>query len=140
MWPFKKKQPKPSVSDNSRYQANPSYVFFENYVLDVLGKLPPEKSASIQAMNLQKIFSARASEWREVLREVLHLSETIDIAILDLWVRNRACHGETDQDYFAYAQNFVDHYTARDSKVDVWPDGTLEAAKERIRQYQSNGA
>lgn len=140
MWPFQKKQTKPSVFDNPRYKANPIYLFFEAYILDVIGKLPPEKSASIQAMNLQQTFSTKATEWRDILREVLHLSETIDIAILDLWIRNRTCYDDTNQGYYAYAQDFTDRFMADDSKVDVWPDGALSAAKERINQHQSNDA
>lgn len=136
MWPFKKKQSKSSALDNPRYKANPIYLFFESYILDVLGKLSPEKSSSIQAMDLQRTFSTEASEWRDVLREVLHLSDTIHIAILDLWVRNHACYDQTNEGYLAFAQDFTDHYVADGSKIDVWPAGALDAAKERIKQHQ----
>ncbi|MDZ4401048.1 hypothetical protein [Prosthecobacter sp.] len=137
MWPFKNKQPKKSVFDNPRYKENPIYLFFEDYILDVMGHLPSDKIDSIQAMNLQKIFSTQSSQWRDVIREVLHLSATIDIAILDLWIRNQSCYDDTNQGYLAFAQDFTDRYMADDSKIDVWPDGALETAKERIKQYQS---
>ena len=136
MWPFKKKQPKPSVRENTRYKDNPIYLFFEDYILDVIGKLPTDMSASTQSMNLQQTFSTQTSEWRDVVRDVLQLSQTIDIAILDLWVRNRTGYDDTNQGYLAFAQDFTDKYMEDDSVIDVWADGALEAAKERIKQSQ----
>ena len=127
----------PSVFDLPRYQENPIYLFFEHYILDIIGKLPAAKSESMQSMNLQQVFSTQANEWRKVVREVLHLSGTIDIAILDLWIRNQNCYDDTAEGHLAFAQDFTDHYMADDSKIDTWPAGTLEAAQERIQQYQS---
>ena len=75
--------------EQPRYKQNPIYLFFESFVLDTIGYLPRERSTGIQSMNLQKVFKTRAVEWHAVLREKLHLSETIDIAILDLWYRNQ---------------------------------------------------
>ena len=128
-----------SLQDHPRYGQNPIYLFFENYIQDVIGYLPKEKSTSIQEMNIQKIFNTKASEWHEVLEESLHLSKTIDIAILDLWYRNReefkTDTGEYDPAWFS--QIFTDEYMKEGSQVDIWPEGALDEAKQRIKQAQS---
>jgi len=135
MWPFTKKQPeKRTAFDNPRYAENPIYLFAELYVLDTIGHMPPEKNP--QDMNLQSVFNTKASEWRDVIAEVLHFSETINIAILDLWHRNK--HHYNDPWHFA--QDFIDKYNEDDSKVDVWPEGTLEAARSRIAAAQAEDA
>jgi hypothetical protein len=135
MWPFRKK-PTASAPVTSRYKDNPINIFFEDLILDVLGQLPAERSSVVQALNLQKVFSTQESEWKAVIRETLHLSETFDIAVLDLWIRNREHYAETAEGYRAFAQNFADMYMVDDSRVDVWPDGALSAAKDRIRKFK----
>ncbi|HEX7641375.1 MAG TPA: hypothetical protein VF472_04090 [Burkholderiaceae bacterium] len=125
-----------------RYKENPVYLFFENYILDVVGQLPPEKSKAIQAMNLQKVFKTNATEWHASLREVLGLSPTIDIAILDLWYRNQDIAFAKGIKYPAeqFAINFTDEYMKDGSQVDVWPPGALEAAKQRIEAHKARNA
>ena len=135
MWPFKKK-PAVSVLELPRYKEKPINLLFEDFIMQVIGHMPPGREEVVQGMNLQKVFSTKASEWREVIRETLGLSETIEIAIMDLWIRNQSCYFDTAEGYRAFAQDFADKYLADDSKVDVWPDGALAAAKERISQFK----
>ena len=139
MWPFSKKPMPATISKHPRYANQPINLLFEAFVLDVIGQLPAAKRQTLQAMNLQKVFSTQASEWRAVLRDTLHLSDTIEVAILDLWYRNRKALREQGQDYdpVAFSQDFADNYFADDSKVDVWPEGALDAAKKRIVDYQA---
>lgn len=128
-----------SIEEHPRYGENPIYIFFEGYIQDVIGHLSQEKSESFQSMNLQSVFNTNSSEWREVIAEVLNLSETIDIAILDLWYRNReqfkTDSGEYDPEWFS--EIFTDEYMKEGSKVDVWSQGTLDAAKLRIKEAES---
>lgn len=42
--------------EQQRYKQNPVYIVFESYILDVIGHLPPDKSKTIQSMNLRKVF------------------------------------------------------------------------------------
>lgn len=121
----------------SRYDVNPIYRFFEWYILDVIGKLPRDKADSIQTLDLQKIFKATATDWRHVVGEVLALSETIDVAILDLWIRNGEHYDNNNEGYQAYAQDFTDNYMKEESKIDVWssPDA-LQVAKVRIQAFR----
>ncbi len=142
--------PLPAIAQNQgmnvlaqpRYRANPVYLFFENYILDVIGYLPPEKSKAIQAMNLQKIFKTKATEWHDSLREVLGLSSTIDIAILDLWFRNQDIALAKGIKYAPeqFAMNFADEYMKEGSQVDVCPPGALEAARKRIEAHLAREA
>jgi hypothetical protein len=127
----------PAISP--RYKDKPIYLLFEHYIMDVVGQLPPEKSASIQAMNLQKVFNTKASEWHASLREALALSQTIDIAILDLWYRNQDIAQSKGIEYPSrqFAMDFTDEYFKDGSQVDVWPPGALEAAKQRIAIHRN---
>jgi len=123
-----------SALEHPRYKQNPIYLFFESFVLDTIGHLPDDRSRAIQAMNLQRVFKTSAVEWHAVLRETLHLSETIEIAILDLWYRNQDIARGKGVTYSPeqFAVNFTDEYMKDGSQVDVWPPGALEAAKQRI--------
>jgi hypothetical protein len=135
------KKPLPDESgnplSNPQYANNPIALFFESYVLDVLGQLPTERSNKFQSMNLQKVFKTEASEWRDVIRETLHLTPTIDIAILDLWYTNQELARQRKVEYTApaFAQDFSDQYQRDDSKVDVWTPEALEAAKARVAVF-----
>lgn len=122
-----------------RYRHSPVDFFFEQYILDVVGELPVARSHEIQAMNLQKIFKTRSNDWRHSVRDVLHLSETIDIAILDLWYRNQDIARAQRVKYAPqqFAMDFVDEYMKDGSRVDVWAPGALVAAKARIAQQRA---
>jgi len=134
------KAKKMSALDQPRYKENPIYLFFESYIQDVIGHLPEAKAKGIQEMNLQKVFNTKGEDWREVIRETLHLSDTIDVAIKDLWYKNRkhfkGVDGRIDPIWFS--QVFTDKYMAEETKVDVWGPGELDAAKERIRVAEQN--
>ena len=139
MWPFTKKPKPATISEHPRYAKQPINLLFEAFVLDVIGHLLDAKRQTLQAMNLQKVFNTQASEWRAVLRETLHLSDTIEIAIPDLWYRNREVSRKQGEEYepVTFSQDFADNYLAAESKVDVWPEGCLDAAKKRIAEYRA---
>ena len=125
--------------DHPRYKANPIYLIFECYIEDAIGHLPEIKSKTLQEMNLQKVFKTKASDWKAVIRETLHLSRTIDIAIQDHWYQNRE-HFKNDEgrpDSYLFSQVFTDDFMADGSKIDVWPPGALDAAKVRIRRAKA---
>ena len=135
MWTFKKTQSPPPI-DPRRYQTNPINLFFEDLILDIVERLPADRSSKIDAMNLHKVFSTKSNAWRDVIRETLHLSGTFDYAVWDLWVRNRGQYPKNADGDRSFAQNFADMYMADDSKIDVWPEGALEAAKSRINKFR----
>jgi len=123
---------------DARYQETPVYLFFEKYVLDVIGKLPQDKIEILQQINLQATFGTNSSEWKDVIREVLKLSTTIDVAILSQWYKKGEIAQEQgnalDPDLFS--KEFVDAYFEENSVIDVWTEKTLTAAKEFIYENQ----
>ncbi len=136
MWPFTKTRTKPIERPKSaeRYAKAPFNIFFEGYVLDVIGELPESEDVKFERLGLQKVLGTQAHAWREVVREAQHLSETFDIAVLDLWFRNRENAAREGQELEPrlFAQLFVDNYLEPDSQVDAWPPGALDAAHARI--------
>ena len=73
-----------------------------------------------------------------MIRETLHLSDTIDIAIQDLWYQNRGAFMDNKGqfDTYLFSQVFTNEFMEDGSMLDVWPPGELDAAKERIRCAQ----
>ena len=141
MWPFQKKNDLQLVIDNSRYKEKPVLLLFEIFVLDVIGRLTRGKRKSINDLNIKKIFSTKAEHWKPALREVLQLSNTIETAILNIWTGKIADNDDSDAnlDIEQFSRDFTDLYFAENSQVDVWADGTLEKAQERISDYKKRG-
>jgi len=123
---------------DARYQKTPVYLFFEKYVLDIIGELPDDKEAILQQINLQSTFNTKQSAWKDVIREVLHLSSTIDIAILFQWYKTVEEHQAqgigADSEIFCI--KFVDAYFEENSDIDVWTENTLSDAKTFILENQ----
>ncbi|MDH5257075.1 MAG: hypothetical protein OEX07_03675 [Gammaproteobacteria bacterium] len=121
-----------------RYKDTPVYLFFEKYILNVIGCLPEDKQDILQNINLQEIFNSQSSNWRNVVREVLHLSSTIDLAIMYQWhlyLDNAQSHG-LELDPIAFSQLFVDEYFSDNSSIDVWTEETLMDAKQFVQENQ----
>jgi len=127
-----------SPLDHPRYKENPIYLIFECYIEDTIGHLPEEKTQTLKEMNLQKVFKTNATDWRAVIRETLHLSATIDIAIQDLWYQNRDefIDNKGRADTYLFSQVFTNKFMEDGSMLDVWPPGALDAARKRIRRAQ----
>jgi len=121
-----------NVLELPRYQSNPTYLFFETYVLDVIGALPDD--TRIRSDDVARVFGEDSGGWREALQSALRLSSTIEVAILDHWYRHAASYGDYEPQFvpFAFAQDFVDRYFEEGSTVDVWGEGELEAARSRV--------
>ena len=116
-----------------RYQENPIYYFFEGFVMATIGHLSEEMEDKYN-----RLLDTKGQLWKQKVKEMINLSETIEIAILDLWYRNYEILRNRGEDYepHHYAINFVDNYFTEDSLVDVWNGNALNEAKERIRNYQ----
>lgn len=121
---------------NERDELNPTYILFENYVLDTIGALTPEKLAHLQALDIQGRFGTKACAWREAVHEFLGLSQTIDIAIRDLWFQNVDKAAEEGWAFTPeeFAVNFVDEYYREGSKIDVWAGDALEVAQRFVAE------
>lgn len=124
-----------SIFQHPRYSANPAFLLFENYILDVLGYLPPAKAQQMQNLHLQNILHTNATEWHAALKEGLGLSETIDIAIIDAWLSHMAQAGNENYVPLQFAMDFTDAYMREDSQLDIWTDASLAQAKQRVNQF-----
>jgi hypothetical protein len=117
-------------------EQRPLDLFFEFFVVDVLGLLPEATQKALDQLTARHptFFEATNGDWRAGVRKMLKLSETIDVAILDLWYRNRRTALEQGWDYhpWHYAKNFHQNYVAKGSRVDVWEGDALEQARARI--------
>jgi hypothetical protein len=88
---------------------------------------------------IAQVSKCAVDEWRATTKVNLTLSDTIEIAILDLWYRNReiARAQGVELDPRSFSVHFVDYYYKDDSKVDQWGPGALEDAKVRIAAYRN---
>jgi len=121
------------TQDQARYQEQPAIIFFEYYVLHVIGHLPKEKQEKIASVNLPQLFSVNADSWQSAVQKVLHLSDTLDIAILDNWIDTWEQTNPSNPTTFAL--DFTDRYFSKGSVIDVWSDEQLQMAVERIQRY-----
>ena len=108
-----------------------------DYVLDILGALPPDRDEKLEALNLPKVFQLPPVGWRESIRKALDLSPTFAVAVLDLWLRNREAAGFSPE---VYAREFVAEYIKDGSRIDVWPAGGVEAARRAIASTPEGAA
>ena len=126
-----KKKPEPPKTDMN------INVFFKAFILDTLKELPTEKSDLIGNMNLDNVFSTDFNDWKKTIKKVLNLSDTIEIAIKDLWLRNSeiAKNDGTELNADQFADLFIENYYLENSKVDIWEsESDLNNAKKRIAE------
>lgn len=124
------------------YQENrPIDYFFELYIVDVLDQLPLYTKNALSEFSHKHptFFKSTNGNWQNYVKQSLQLSETIDIAIWDLWIRNSQVAERDGWVYhpWHYAQNFSDNYFIEGSKVDIWLGDSLQEAKKRILAYQN---
>ncbi|MDH5547344.1 MAG: hypothetical protein OEZ43_17300 [Gammaproteobacteria bacterium] len=125
--------------EHPRYKDRPVLLFFEKYVLDVLGELERKQKKILDELDLQSVFKTKSSKWRDVIAEVLKLSDTITIAILDEWYKyiDRQEMRGKNADVELFTRKFADAYFEDSSNIDVWPDQeSLAAAQKRIEEKQ----
>jgi hypothetical protein len=123
-------------------QQNPLAFFFEMYVVDVLNKLPKDTIAALAEFSSKHpaLFAGYGGDWRQFVAQESHLSDTIDVAIWDLWIRNSktAKQDGWDAHPWFYAQLFSQNYLADESRVDVWEGNALKEAKQRIEEFRKS--
>jgi hypothetical protein len=75
-------------AEPQRYRGRPLLIVLENYVLAAIGELPADKYAGVGQL-VQKVFGGGA-DWMQTVREQLHLGETLDDALRQMWAKNQA--------------------------------------------------
>jgi hypothetical protein len=94
-WVFGLFKKKPSVNaplpspeaEPKRYAGRPLLIVLENYVLDCIGELPPEKEVLARSV-VQRVW-AGGDDWKATVRAQLHLEPTLDESVRGMWLRNQ---------------------------------------------------
>ena len=98
-----------SISD--RYEHNPMLVLLENYILDAMGLLEPEKSSKLNEI-VCRTFGG--NDWRNTIREQFQLPRDTSAALKVLWKQRQeeanAKQEETSPEMFA--QQVADEFVA----------------------------
>ncbi|MDH4139940.1 MAG: hypothetical protein OEV43_05150 [Coriobacteriia bacterium] len=154
MWnPFARKSESPREPQMSPFPMSPDGVysalepymrdekpmdfFFEFYIMEVVGALPPETAEALDEFVKENAEAFDTGDWRSEVHSGFGLSDTIGIAILDLWYRKSGPARQRVDEYYAqrFAIDFSAEYFSDDGEIDMWPEGELEAAKARIAAH-----
>ena len=97
---FKKKPPTnaslPSVeAEPERYAGRPLLIVLENYVLDCIGALPPDRQALAHSV-VQRVWGG-GDDWKETVRVQLHLESSLDESLRGMWSRNQELAKQRNQ-------------------------------------------
>jgi len=95
-----------------RYAGKPLLILLENYVLDCIGALSADKQTSIRQI-VERTYGA-GPDWKHTLRTTLHLGDTLDDHLREMWTRNQeiaknAAHSLSPEDFarMVVDQNFA---------------------------------
>ena len=121
-------------------QRRPMDFFFEMFILDVLQQLPQSSKMALEEFSVRHrtFFLDHGGSWPKAVIASLHLSDTIDVAIWDLWLKNLENARQKEWTFHPreYAANFVENYLKDHSKIDVWTEESLAQARLRMQQAQ----
>lgn len=115
---FKKKPatnaPLPSVdAEPARYAGRPLLIVLENYVLDCIGELPPEKQAVARSI-VQRVWGGD-DDWKATVRVQLRLEPSLDESLQGMWSRNQEVAKQHNQSLhpIQFAKMIVDQNFAQ---------------------------
>jgi hypothetical protein len=77
----------PSKAGPERYAGRPLLIVLENYVLDCIGELAPEKQAIARTV-VQRVWGG-GEDWKGTVRQQLKLQPAMDEALRGMWSRNQ---------------------------------------------------
>lgn len=86
-WFRKSATPTPKATMDSRYAGKPLLILLEGYILDCIGHLPRERDAALTQV-VQQVYGG-GSDWKATLRSVLHLEDTLDNHLREMWANNQ---------------------------------------------------
>ena len=89
---FKKKSPASAPlhsaeAEPERYSGRPLLIVLENYVLDCIGELGPDKQALARSV-VQRVWGG-GDDWKATVREQLKLLPSTDEALHGMWSRDQ---------------------------------------------------
>jgi hypothetical protein len=94
-WFSKKQESQSQGAKSERYDKKPLLILLENYVLDCLGQLSPEKTLKMTAV-VQRVYGG-GEDWKATLRSTLHLEESLDDNVRRLWIRNQEIAAQANE-------------------------------------------
>ena len=114
MFGFFKKKPtadtlRPSVdAESDRYTGRPLLIVLENYVLDCIGSLQPDKEAIARSL-VQRVWGG-GNDWKATVREQLQFDQSLDESLRGMWERNQELAKQHNQplDAIEFAKMVVD--------------------------------
>ena len=124
-------------SEPKKTSPQPIDTFFHLFILDTIHKLSTEKEEILKKIDLDKVFSTDFNDWKKTIKKVLNLSDTIEIAIKDLWLRNSEIAKKENIELSPeeFAMTFTKEFLVENSKIDIWEnESDLTTAKKRIRE------
>jgi hypothetical protein len=155
MWnPFGRKGEPPQVQQTSPFplslsevysalepymsEEKPMDFFFEFYIMDVIGVLPPETVDALSEFVVENAEAFETGDWRSEVIVGFGLSDTIDVAILDRWLQNSGPARHEVDAYYAprFAIDFSAEYFSYEGEIDEWSDESLAVAKARIAAHR----
>lgn len=89
LFSFFRKPRKPSYATaaNGRYDGRPLLILLENYVMSTVGCLAPDKEQLVASIT-QRLFGGD-TDWRATLRKTLHLEDSLDDSLRQMWSDNQ---------------------------------------------------
>jgi len=77
----------PPYAEPERYEGRPLLIILENYILDCIGALEPERQQKLLGI-VQRVYGGD-EDWKKTVRGVLHFGESIDEGLRRMWQRNQ---------------------------------------------------
>jgi hypothetical protein len=102
-----------SASEGTRYTGRPLLIVLENYVLDCIGELTPEKQHGMRGI-VQRVWEG-GEDWKATVRAQLDLQEGLDDDLRGLWEKNRHIAHDAGQELQSvdFARMIVDENFAQ---------------------------
>lgn len=99
------------AGDAERYRGRPLLAILENYVLDSIGHLSPEKQRASGDI-VRRAFGGDL-DWKATLRRKLNLSDEVDNVVRTIWRETcAAVEGDAKISPVAFARDFCDQHFA----------------------------
>lgn len=74
-------------AEPDRYQGKPLLIVLENYILDCIGALQPERQELIRGV-VQRSFGG-GDDWKQTIRSTLQMDAGLDQQLQEMWQQNR---------------------------------------------------
>jgi len=74
-------------SEPDRYQGKPLLIILENYILDCIGALPPDRQDLVRGVVQRSL--GGGDDWKQTIRGMLQMDGSLDEQLLQMWEQNQ---------------------------------------------------